>query len=221
MRRFLVSLKAGPLLTLSEPSLGTYQFQGPDMNYIQHDLPPGVPLNFSWNAETEDYGAEIRSFRYGWDIQQLDDPSQWAVDPSPFIKAAETKTFYSGIHRFLIEVVESIRRILGPKFPIMVRLTGEELFDGGYRIDFTQKVAMWLENAGVDEINISAGNYEEWGRMIAPPAVPEGFLANDSAAIKDVVKIPVGVGGRIARPTTAEKIVEKWKADLGLMKLFS
>ena len=110
-RKFLVSFKSGPLLTLSEASIGTTQFLGPDMNYLQIDLPPGVPLNFYWRAEAESYGGEIRSFRYGWDIQQLDDPSQWAVDASPFIRTAETKTFYSGVHRFLVEVVDNGQKI--------------------------------------------------------------------------------------------------------------
>ena len=115
--------------------------------------------------------------------------------------------------RFMLEIVESLRKLLGPQFPILARLTGEELFDGGYRIDFTQKVATWLENAGVDEISISAGNYEEWQRMVAPPSVPEGYLAKDAAAVKEFVKIPVGVVGRIASPQTAEKIIEEGKAD--------
>jgi hypothetical protein len=110
-RKFLVSFKSGPLLTLSEPSIGTYQFLGPDMNYVQTDLPPGVPLSFRWTAEAESYGAEIRSYRYGWDIQQLDDPSQWAVIASPFIRTAETKTFHSGVHRFLVEVVDNGQKI--------------------------------------------------------------------------------------------------------------
>jgi len=116
--------------------------------------------------------------------------------------------------RFLIEIVESVREILGTEFPIMVRVTGEELFDGGYGIEFIQKVATWLENAGIDEISVSAGNYEEMERMVAPPNFSEGFLAHNAAAIKEVVNIPVGVVGRIMSPETAEAIIKKGKADL-------
>jgi len=116
--------------------------------------------------------------------------------------------------RFLIEIVESIRKVLGPKFPIMIRLVGEELLDGGYRIDFMQKVAKWVENAGANEISVSAGGYEEIERMIAPPNFPEAFLAKDSAAVKKVVKLPVGVVGRIVNPNTAEAILREGKADL-------
>lgn len=116
--------------------------------------------------------------------------------------------------RFLIEIVESIRKGLGPKFPILIRLVGEESLDGGFPIDFIQKVAKWVENAGANEISISAGGYEEIERMIAPPNFPEGFLAKDSAAVKEVVKLPVGVVGRIVSPVTAEEILREGKADL-------
>lgn len=119
-RQFGVSFKTGPLLTVSEPFLGSFQFLGPNMNYVTKDLPPGVELNFRWRATAEDYGGEIRSFRYGWDIQQLDDPSQWAVSASPFITTAAPQTFFSGVHRFLVEVVDNGQRITYGKVEITV-----------------------------------------------------------------------------------------------------
>lgn len=120
VRQFLVSQKAGPLLKISEVYLGSYRFLGPDMNYVQIDLPPGVPLNFRWEATAEDYGGEIQSFRYGWDIQQLDDPAQWAVIASPFIKTAESKTYFSGVHRFLVEVVDNGQKITYGKIEVTI-----------------------------------------------------------------------------------------------------
>jgi hypothetical protein len=120
VRQFLVSFKSGPLLTVTETFLGSNRFLGTDMNYVQSDLPPGVPLNFSWKATAEDYGGEIQSFRYGWDIQQIDDPSQWAVSASPFIKNAESKTFYSGVHRFLVEVVDNGQKITYGKIEVTI-----------------------------------------------------------------------------------------------------
>ncbi len=120
VREFLVSFKSGPLLTVSEPSLGSFRFLGPNMNYIQSDLPPGVPLNFNWKATAEEYGGEIRTFRYGWDIQQLDDPSQWDVIASPYNKTAAVKTYHSGIHQFLVEVVDNGGKITYGKIEITI-----------------------------------------------------------------------------------------------------
>ncbi len=120
VRQFLVSFKQGPLLTVSETFLGSNRFLGTEMNYVQSDLPPGVPLNFRWTATAEDYGGEIKSYRYGWDIQQLDDPSQWSVTASPFIKTAEPKTFFSGVHRFLVEVVDNGQKITYGKIEVTI-----------------------------------------------------------------------------------------------------
>ena len=120
VRRFLVSPQSGPLLTVTEPYIGSHRFLGPDMNYVESDLPPGVPLNFRWWATAESYGAEIKSYRYGWDIQQIDDPSQWAVAASPFIKTAEEKTYYSGVHRLLVEVVDNGGKVTYGKIEITI-----------------------------------------------------------------------------------------------------
>lgn len=116
--------------------------------------------------------------------------------------------------RFLLEIVEAVRKKLGAEFPVMVRLTGQELFYGGYGIEFTQQVAIWLEKAGVNEINIIGGNYHEPERSVAAPSVAEGFLASESSAVKRVVKIPVGVAGRIMSPEIAERIIARGDADL-------
>jgi hypothetical protein len=111
VRQFLVSPKQGPLLTITEPFLGGFKFLGTNLNPVQVELPPGIELNFCWNADASSYGGEIKSYRYGWDIQQLDDPTQWAVDPSPFIKCAAPRTWYSGVHTIYIEAVDTGNKI--------------------------------------------------------------------------------------------------------------
>ena len=107
VRQFLVSFKAGPLLTVTEPFLGGFQFLGSNMRPETVELPPGVPLNLCWEGDASSYGGEIRSYRYGWDIQQLDDPTQWAVSPSPYHRCAPERTWYSGIHTFFVECVDN------------------------------------------------------------------------------------------------------------------
>ncbi|HUV37352.1 MAG TPA: hypothetical protein VMX58_10475, partial [Patescibacteria group bacterium] len=66
IRRFISSVKAGPLLTVGETYLGYARFIGTTMSPIKYDLPPGVPLNFKWKATADDYGGEIVCYRYGW-----------------------------------------------------------------------------------------------------------------------------------------------------------
>ena len=116
--------------------------------------------------------------------------------------------------RFLLEVVREARGILGPERPLVVRVTGEERQEGGYGIEFICLVAQWLEEAGVNEINVSAGTHEETEWTIPPRTVPEGFNVANAARVKAVVKIAVSTVGRIKRPSMAEQILSEGKADL-------
>ncbi|NQU13463.1 MAG: FAD-dependent oxidoreductase [Desulfobacteraceae bacterium] len=199
-----LSCSAVPLLTRGELFVGNIPRQLAETEIMD------VVNNFAqaaWRARESGFDAVMVHAAHGYLINQF---------LSPHTNKRSDK--YGGSDenraRFLIEIAESIREILGPEFPIMVRVTGDELFDGGYGIEFIQKVATWLENAGIDEINVSAGNYEEMERMVAPPNFPEGFLVQNAAAIKEVVNIPVGVVGRIMGPEIAETIIKEGKADL-------
>jgi len=116
--------------------------------------------------------------------------------------------------RFLLEIVDRVRKVIGPRVPLVVRLTGEEHVEGGYRAEFICKVARWLEEAGVDEISISAGNYEEMEWMCAPRTFPEGHNVEIASRVKEVVKLPISVAGRIRRPEMADRIIREGKADL-------
>ncbi|MCK4537228.1 MAG: hypothetical protein KAV42_00385 [Candidatus Krumholzibacteria bacterium] len=120
IKQFLVSWKQGPLLTLTEPFLGGFQFLGTGMNPIQKRLPPGIPLNFCWKATADDYGGEIVGFRYGWDIQDLNDPAQWAGSFSPFTLCALERTLYSGIHTLFVEAKDDGGRISRARIEIEI-----------------------------------------------------------------------------------------------------
>ncbi len=102
VRKFRVTWKAGPGLTISEPFLGSFRFVGTNLNAILKELPPGVPLNFKWEATAAEYGAEIVGYRYGWDVSDINNPTDWAVPLGPY-KTAPTKTLYAGTHSFLVE----------------------------------------------------------------------------------------------------------------------
>lgn len=108
LRIFLVRTPTGPMLNVHEPYLGDYSFLGVDMDARQIDVPPGFEMNFSWEASASHYGAIVSSMRYGWDITDFSDPSEWDVMPSPYVFLAAPKTFYSGVHTLYIEAVDDL-----------------------------------------------------------------------------------------------------------------
>ena len=97
IRQFLVSVTASPFLTITAPYVGGFQFTGTNLRAQKRDLPPGVELNFRWRGDASAYGGEITCYQYGWDVADLNNPSDWASDCSPFNLAGKA-IWYSGVH---------------------------------------------------------------------------------------------------------------------------
>lgn len=116
---------------------------------------------------------------------------------------------------FLMEVYGAVRNAVGRDFPVIVRLSGDELVKGGLTIKDTIVIAKALEQAGADALHISAGNYASYGKglMISPMAVPDGPLVRLSAAVKKAVGIPVITVNKIRTPKMAESILARKQAD--------
>jgi len=94
-----------PYLRVVEPFLG--QFTAIDQAATQPiDIAAGQELNFSWVADADAYAGEIESYRYGWDVADVNDPGDpgWALLPgnSPQHRRSPTQSFPSGSHTLTI-----------------------------------------------------------------------------------------------------------------------
>jgi 2,4-dienoyl-CoA reductase-like NADH-dependent reductase (Old Yellow Enzyme family) len=67
----------------------------------------------------------------------------------------------AGRARFLLEVVATIRRKVGPDFPIAVKLNSADFQRGGFSFEDSQIVAGWLDEASIDLLEISGGTWEQ------------------------------------------------------------
>jgi len=106
IRQFIVSVTASPLLTITEPSLGGFQFTGGNPKREKRDIPPGLQLNFRWRGDASAYGGEIVCYQYGWDVADLNNPSDWASDCSPFNLGCSA-IWYSGVHTLYVRCVDN------------------------------------------------------------------------------------------------------------------
>jgi len=123
--------------------------------------------------------------------------------------------------RMVLEVMEAVRGIVGPDYPVGIRINGDDMVDGGYTIEDYKGVARMIEDCGfVDYISVSAGQHHPEGvaTMVAPMAMPLGFLEHLGAGIRSVVKdIPIFIVGRINDPLQAEGILQRGSADYCIM----
>ncbi|MEZ4386710.1 MAG: hypothetical protein R3D98_03890 [Candidatus Krumholzibacteriia bacterium] len=95
-----------PVLTVQEPELGQWTFEGVDAALVAVEVGEGEALDFSWLAVPGDGGAAISGYRYGWDLVDPSDPFDpgWATDLQPDLLAAPTQVFSTGVHTLHVEV---------------------------------------------------------------------------------------------------------------------
>ncbi len=117
--------------------------------------------------------------------------------------------------RFTAETVEKIRKSIGEKPPIFVRISADELVKGGINIEDAKQVAQILERTGVDCIDVSQGLQMRSPHGVQIPFfIDQGGFIDLAEAIKKVVDIPVIGVGRIVDPRMADRFVQEGKADI-------
>jgi len=117
--------------------------------------------------------------------------------------------------RLLIETIDRMRDAL-PDLCLVVRLSASEFAAGGYSDADIIALAQAVERAGVDAIDLSGGSNEspQLSKFcIQPPSFPRGCLAPHAKPIRQQVKIPVFVAGRMVEPQDAERMLASGSAD--------
>ncbi len=121
--------------------------------------------------------------------------------------------------RFPLEIIDCVRENVGSDFVVGMRISGDELMDGGLTLEDMKEIAPILA-AKLDYLNVSFSTHAELmseGIQIAPMAIPLGAFVYLAAGIKEVVDIPVIAVGRINDPVQAEKILAEGHADMVAM----
>lgn len=116
--------------------------------------------------------------------------------------------------RFAREVLDSVRAAVGEGFPIEFRMSGSELFEGGYTLEDGVEIAKLLEDK-IDLLHVSAGTYQR-GFAITHPSMflPHGVNVYLAEEIKKHIHIPVATIGGLNDPAMMEEIIASGKADI-------
>lgn len=69
----------------------------------------------------------------------------------------------------MAEVIEDIRRTVGPDFPILMKVNGDDFVDGGIKATEAAEMASIFEMAGLDAIEISGG-------LFGPDRIPKDLI---------------------------------------------
>ncbi len=103
--------------------------------------------------------------------------------------------------RFLLEIYQATRQLVGDDFPILVKLTASEFFDGGLSFAETRQICQKLAQMGVDAIVMSGNIHGKANTMVGQEfdgytLQDEGFFHQYGAVVSQEIDIPViTVGG--------------------------
>ena len=122
---------------------------------------------------------------------------------------------WSNRSRFMVEVLQEVRRRVGSDFPISLRISTEECIKGGYSVEDMQSILPNLVKAGADLIHASLGTHGSPGGITSAPSEYEpGFNVWRAKKVKEVVDVPVIAVGRFSDPALADEVIGRGEADL-------
>ena len=129
--------------------------------------------------------------------------------------------------RMLLAVVDAIRGAVGPDFPVAVKLNSADFQKGGFAFEESLQVAQWLQDHGIDLIEISGGTYEqpkllgisgleeeEEQNVAQSTLMREAYFVDFAVAMGDKVKVPLMVTGGFRRRAVMQQAVETGSADV-------
>ncbi len=114
--------------------------------------------------------------------------------------------------RFLLEILEGIKRNCGSDFPVMVRLVAQDLVEGGICLEDAAWFARQLQEAGADSIQPDFGLGKQEKRL-EPMPYRQAWRVYLAEAMKQAVHLPVIAVGVIREPNVAEQVLESGRAD--------
>ena len=149
---------------------------------------------------------------HGYIIQQF-------LSPNTNRRTDEYGGSFDNRMRFLTEIVTGIKEQCGRDYPLIVRLTADEMYDRigkpgkGYGLEEGKKIAKRLEELGVDAIDVSSACYDAYNFWLEPTSFEPGWRAYLAKAIKETVNIPVMAANFIRSPEQAERQLEEGYQD--------
>lgn len=117
--------------------------------------------------------------------------------------------------RLLDEIYYSIRKAVGPEFPVIVRISVNEYVIGGRTEAESLVLARHLDKLGVDAINVSNGAYaaDPNHHVISSMFADFAFNRDTCEEIKNLVSCPVMLVNKINDPMMADTLIKMEKTD--------
>jgi len=128
---------------------------------------------------------------------------------------------YGGIEenrlRFLRESIAAVRAEAGREFVLGLRISADERSHDGLTLDEALAACRALDADGaLDYVSVVAGSSATLAgsvHIVPPMSEPNAYTVPLAARVKEAVRVPVMVAGRINQPQEAERAIASGQAD--------
>ncbi len=144
---------------------------------------------------------------HGWLLQQF-------LSPSSNKRTDEYGGSLENRARLALEVIDKVRSVVGPDFPLELRISADEYLEDGYPFEEVIKFAKLVENK-IDLLQVSTGAHEGSFDKTHPSMFTErGANVHYAEEIRKNISIPVAAIGALNEPEMMEDIIVSGKADV-------
>ncbi|EJE99956.1 oxidoreductase [Liquorilactobacillus mali] len=118
--------------------------------------------------------------------------------------------------RFANEVLESVRKAVGPRFPISVRISADEFVKDGNTVEDVLELLKYFSKEA-DILNVSAGINDNLQYQIDKMNLPDGWRSFMAQKVKNKFNKVTITSGNFRSPQVTERVLETGQADLVAM----
>ncbi len=115
--------------------------------------------------------------------------------------------------RFGLETVAKVRKAVGPDYPVLLRIAGNDFMEGSNTNIEARRFAAAAEKEGVDLFNVTGGWHETRVPQLTM-GVPRKAYVYLAEGIRSAVSVPVIASNRINDPETAEEILKSGSVEM-------
>jgi len=123
--------------------------------------------------------------------------------------------------RFLRRIYAATRAAVGPDFPVAVKLNSADFQKGGFSLEDCAQVAKWLEQDGIDLIELSGGTYEQMSfvngvedQKRESTRKREAYFLEYAREVRKAVGVPIAVTGGFRSLAVMERAVSEDGIDM-------
>ena len=119
--------------------------------------------------------------------------------------------------RFITDIVQRAREMVGPDYPIMIKMNCDDFISGGLAKDEAVRVAGVIVQAGIDCIEVTGGTASDSPLNVAAMGInkeeKEAYFRSYAKALKKNISVPLILVGGLRTPHVMEKIISEGVAD--------